>query len=296
MTERESHDLRALFQAVGRFTGQRGPMTTPEVRLENDKPVELLDNKVAQIVADPLAVAAFVDGVQASLVLTYREHRPVYLNFTGAAAVTSDLTPVAVQERLQVVASSADQKWATSLNTSVPATFLPVDAPAEVERLAVASLAGDREHLERALIDNLVVQSDLPLVLDGSLVGRPLDDRLTGVVKTTKRRYLPDETVLYGLEAGWRSPRFRIPAGSQGVDAERYSCYLRLFDASLNAWNFGLIRLETYDEALLEPLASLCLSQRQHPRSGDARGDRHLRAVRACENLLRARRPAVYDL
>jgi len=271
-------------------------MTTPEVRLENDKPVELLDNKVAQIVADPLAVAAFVDGVQASLVLTYREHRPVYLNFTGAAAVTSDLTPVAVQERLQVVASSADQKWATSLNTSVPATFLPVDAPAEVERLAVASLAGDREHLERALIDNLVVQSDLPLVLDGSLVGRPLDDRLTGVVKTTKRRYLPDETVLYGLEAGWRSPRFRIPAGSQGVDAERYSCYLRLFDASLNAWNFGLIRLETYDEALLEPLASLCLSQRQHPRSGDARGDRHLRAVRACENLLRARRPAVYDL
>ena len=296
MTERETHDLRSLFQAVGRFTGQRGPMTTPAVRPETDRPVELLDGKPTKILEDPLAVSAFVDGVQASLVLTYREHRPIYLNFSGAAAVSEDLTAIAIQERLQLVASIDDQEWANSLSSTVPTMFLPSSSPDEVERLAVASLAGDRESLERSLIDELVVKSHLPLVLDGSLVGRAVDNRLTGVVKTTNRRYLPDETVLYGLKAGWRSPRFRIPAGSHGVEADRFSCYLRLFDASLNAWNFGLIRLETFDIAMLDPLAALCLTQRQNPRSGDARGDRHLRTVRACETLLRARRPAVYDL
>jgi hypothetical protein len=296
MIERETHDLRNLFQAVGRFTGQRGPMATPAVRPETDRAVELLDGKSAEILEDPLVVSAFVDGVQASLVLTYREHRPVYLNFTGAAAVSEDLTAVAIRERLHLVASQEDQEWTSSLRSTVPAMFLPSNSPDEVERLAVASLAGDRESLERSLIDELVVESHLPLVLDGSLVGRPIDNRLTGVVKTTNRRYLPDETVLYGLKAGWRSPRFRIPAGSHGVKADRYSCYLRLFDASRNAWNYGLVRLETFDSGMLDPLAALCLTQRQNPRSGDARGDRHLRTVRACETLLRARRPAVYDL
>ena len=296
MPDNQTHDLRSLFQAVGRFTGQRGPMTTPEIRPETDKPVTLLDDSTSPITAGQLDVSAFVDGVQASLVLTYREHRPVFLNFTGAAALTPDLKPVGVLEQLQIVASSSDEEWTRALNSSVPVEFLQADAPFDVERLAVASLAGDRERLERSLIGDLVKTSDLPLVLDGSLVGRPVDSRLTGVVKTTNRRYLKDESVLYGLRAGWRSPRFVIPSGSQGVDADRYSCYLRLFDASTQAWNFGLIRLETFEEEMLEPLAALCLNQRQNSRSGDARGDRHLLAVRACENFLRARRPAVYNL
>ena len=296
MTERETHDLRSLFQAVGRFTGQRGPTTTPAIRPDTDRPVEILDGEPAKIVVEPLVVSAFVDGVQSSLVLTYRDHRPIYLNFTGAAAVSEDLNAVAIRERLQLVASIDDREWASSLKSTVPAIFLPSNRPDEVERLAVASLAGDRESLERTLIEELVVKSHLPLVLDGSLVGRPIDKRLTGVVKSTNRRYLPEEDVLYGLKAGWRSPRFRIPAGSHGVEADRYSCYLRLFDATQNTWNFGLVRLETFDNAMLDPLAALCLTQRQNPRSGDARGDRHLRTVRACETLLRARRPAVYDL
>jgi hypothetical protein len=131
-------------------------------------------------------------------------------------------------------------------------------------------------------------------VVDGSLVARPIRDRVVGVVKTTNRRYLPDESVLWGLPAGWRSPRFKIPEGSQNVGAPRYSCYLRLHDASRQAWNFGLIRLETFDLDLLEPLCALALEERQPAGSLDRRYDRHLAGVRAVEDLLRARRPSIF--
>lgn len=288
------HDLRTLFRAIGSFSGLKASASA-EPRSRCDVPVDLLETRAVRVDGDALEVSGFVDGIQSSLVVTHREHRPVHLNYTAAGAVDRSARPIGMVERLDLVVGERDLEWARSLGSTVPISVLADADPAETERFAVAGLAGAREQLERLLVDQLLTRPGR-LVLDGSLLARPNDPRLVGVVKTTRRRYLEDESVLWGLAAGWRSPAFRIPAGSQSYPSDRYSCYLRLFDASNGAWDHGLIRLETLEQDLLGPLAVLCLQERQHVRSGDPRGDRHLRPVRLCEEILRARRPAVFTL
>lgn len=290
------HDLRAFFRSVGRFTGERALTSTPLERPEPDVPAELLDTENARIDTVPLPVSAFVDGIQASLVVTYRAHRPVYLSYAAAAAVGPGARALDVRERLVIVCSTLDREWVDSLSTTIPVEELPLESPVEVERAAVQSLGGAREALERHLVEDLCTQVDDYLVVDGSLTGRPFERRLVGVVKSTNRKYLADESCLYRLAPGWRSPRFKIPAGSAGSQYDRYSCYLRMFDASQRAWNFALIRLEAYSPDVLESLAARCLRERQSPAGGDPRFDRHLASVRATEELLRSRRPGVFAL
>jgi hypothetical protein len=89
---------------------------------------------------------------------------------------------------------------------------------------------------------------------------------------------------------------FRIPAGNVGGSVvDRFSCYVRLHDATAHGWNFGLIRLEAFDPDRLMALGALALSERQGPRSGDGRWDRHLASVAITEKVLRSRRPSVFD-
>ena len=128
---------------------------------------------------------------------------------------------------------------------------------------------------------------------DGSLVGRSVDPRVVGIVKTTARRYMADETELWRLPKGWRSARFSIPAGND-MGVERHSCYVRLHDARRRPWDFALIRVETFDPDLCEPVAALALTDAQDGSRSDARWDRHLRGVRCVEDLMRARRPAIF--
>jgi hypothetical protein len=291
------YDLRAFFHAVGRFSGEKALTSTPPDRPEPEVPAELLDADNARVEADPLPVAAFVDGIQAALVVTHRAHRPVYLNFVASGAVGTSPRggplPLGVRERLTVVCSTLDREWVDEVRTGIPVEELPVETPPDIERAAVQILGGAREQLERRLVEDLVAQGHAPLALDGSLVGRPYQAELVGIVKSTGRKYLADESYLFRLPAGWRSPRFKIPAGSAGSGIDRYSCYLRMVNASQHAWNFGLIRLETFDPDLL---AGRCLQERQNAASGDRRWDRHLAGVRAVEEFLRSRRPAAFAI
>lgn len=292
----DPYDLRRFFRSVGRFSGERALTSTPPEREEPDAPAELLDASIRRITADPLPVAAFVDGVQAALLVTHRAHRPVFLNYVAAGAVGPGARCIGLRERLTVVCSTLDREWVDSLDSSIPVEELPVELPPEVERAAIQVLGGDRELLERSLVEALCEQETGVLALDGSLVGRPFDEDLVGIVKSTRKKYLSDESCLFGLPAGFRSPRFKIPAGTAGSGHDRYSCYVRMFDASSKAWNFGLIRLETFHPDLLDGLAARCLAERQSPAGGDARWDRHLASVRAVEEFLRARRPAVFSM
>jgi hypothetical protein len=256
----------------------------------------MLDSEISEITAKALSIAGVVDGIQASLCVTYRSHRPVYLSYVAAGCVGESAQLLKVKERLNIVCSSLDREWVDSLNSSIPVVEITAPHPYDIELQAGKALGGDRENLERALIEELVDDAVLPLIVDGSLVGRPLRPELFGVIKTVDSQYILDESVLFGMPAGWRSPRFRIPAGSQGVGIDRYSCYLRLFPADDKSWKFGLIRLESFSPDTLDTLAARALLERQHGGTGDARWDRHLTSVRACEEVLRAHRPQVYGL
>lgn len=292
----EAYDLRAFFHAVGHFSGQRALTSNPTDRESPSIPVEMLEKHPQPVSAKPLTIAAFVDGIQAAIAVTYREHRPVYLNYVSAGAVAEAGRLIDVREKLSVVASSEDSDWVNSLGQNIPFEELLEKDPLEVEKAALANLAGDRESYERTLVEDLTLKEIGPLGLDGSLVGRPHLNSLLGIVKTTRRKYLADERVLYGLKAGWRSPIFMIPEDSAGKAPDRYSCYLRLFSAEEKPWNFGLIRLEAFTPDPLDALAARALIERQNPAGGDPRFDRHLVSVRACEDALRARRPNVFSL
>lgn len=291
------YDLREFFRRVGGFSGVKTALTPPQDRPMVDQEVELLDSNVPhEVTAAALVPSGFVDGIQSNLCITYRSHRPVFLSYVAAGCLAPSGFLVDTSEKFFVLASHEDRDWFDSLETSIPLVELSESSPESVLRAASAYVSDTRDGLERSLVDGLLDAGTTSLVVDGSLTKRPARTGVVGVVKTTRRQYLTDESVLSGLPAGFRSPRFRIPAGSQGVPVDRFSCYLRLQDASRQAWDFGLVRLEAFSADELDPLAALALGERQSSRSRDARFDRHLSGVRAVEDALRARRPNVFSL
>jgi hypothetical protein len=289
------HDLRALLRSVGGMpSGGAALLSNPGERPAVDRPVELLDDAPVEVATEPLAVLAFVDGVQSAQVLAWHGHRPVFLTFVAAAAVGARLAVVALDERLEIFCAELDAEWARSVAGTVPVRPLKASVPGEVESEAFTTLGALREETERSVVAEARSCADRgAVVLDGTLVGRPHDHRLFGVVKSTDRRYLADESVLWGLRPGWRSPRFVIPAG-MGAGVARYSCYLRLFSATNRPWNFSLIRLEAFNPDALDALAARCLLERQGPGAADARWERHLGGVRQVEDYLRSRRPPLF--
>jgi len=290
------HDLRQLFRAVGRFSRQQALTSSPPDRQDIDGHVDLLDDECAPVDAAAATVAAWIDGIQASMVITHRAHRPVYLSYMAAGAVDGRREPVTTSDRLEIVCSHLDREWVDSLGSTVPVDEHACEAPPDVERAALDTLGGGRAALEHQVTDRMCERAPAGqlVVVDGAVGTRSDHAQIAGVVKTHSRRYLPDETVLYGLPTGWRSPRFKVPAGVAGGRTDRYSCYLRLHPADDQAWAYALIRLETHRLDLLEPLAARCLVERQPLGAADARVDRHLAPIRICEDFLRARRPQVY--
>lgn len=287
------YDLRALFQSVGNFSGHRSLTAEPVERIPPNNPATLLDASPAEVSAEPIEVGAYLDGIQAALDVSYRGHRPVHLLYVAAGAVNHLYEPVGLREELVLTCSAIDRDWAEGLDGGVPIEVIEEEVPTELERLSLALLAGKREGLERRLTTELAEQGQTPIIVDGSLAGRPSDVELLGVVKTTRHRYLEDESCLFGLPAGWRSPRFLLPS-RDGGESERCSAYVRMVPAANLPWDFGLIRVETFDPDTIDPLAARCLSERQVAASGDQRWDRHLTGVRRTEEFLRARRPWVF--
>jgi hypothetical protein len=291
-----TYDLRALFKAIGRFGGERALDVSPTERPKADVAIEMIDAAPAKITSPPLAVDGFVDGIQATLCVTHREQRPIYLFYVAAAALGDKAVPLGVRERLSLMCSDTDAEWLAGVSAGVPIEQLVDATPPELERDAHRLVGTTRDALERSLVSDLLDQNCGTLVLDGGLTGRPADRRLVGVIKDTNRQWLADESVLWGLPEGWRSPRLMIPAGATGVGVARYSCYAQMTNKAESGWNTGLIRLESFDPDVLEGLAARCLIERQSSRSGDMRWDRHMASVRAVEEFLRSRRSAVFSL
>ena len=289
-----AQDLRAFFRSVGQFRKGTGLKASPAPRKDSSSNVELLVADPAEVTADPVDLVGFCDGIQAAKCVVHRSRRPVYLVYAAAAVVGSAGQPVAVRERLRVLASDTDTAWAERLDGGVVVCSIGSGDPAELELAAHKFLGGFRADMERLLVQDVAAAGfgDRFLVLDGSIVNRVDHPRLVGVVKTARTKYLPDEAQLFTLPVGWRSATFRI--GGPGGWAERFSTYVRLWDSDDARWDYGLVRLEARDADVLDGLAARCLIERQTPGVRDARWDRHLSGVRSCEDFLRSRRPPVF--
>ena len=296
MSSTQQHDLRSLFRAIGAFTLESALTHQLEARVDCALPVTLLDTDPSLVDCAPLEVSGFIDGVQAAKCVTYIDHRPVYLAYASAGAVDAKGKLVDTLERLMLIVSKADKEWLSALNTTIDSVELQSFRPDDLASAALVQLGDERNNLEKSLISKMFDDGHKSLLIDGSLLGKAIRHELVGVVKTTKTKYLPDESQLWKLDKGWRSQRFVIPAGSNGCPVDRFSCYVRMQKADYQAWNFGLIRLESFDLDLLDPLAALALSETQHATSRDKRFDKHLAGVRSIEDILRARRPSIYSM
>jgi hypothetical protein len=264
-------------------------MEIPEERLEPENPASVLDTDPADIRSvAPLPVTAVVDGIQSVRVVTYRDHRPVHLIYVAAAAIGEESCVHGIKEELSLLVSAADEEWARSLPGSVPVVVLDETSPFSLAAAGILAVGGARDRLERAVVADLLERNVGTIAVDGSLLGRPATDSLIGVVKTTRTRYLADESVLIGLPEGWRSPRFILPTGQA-------SCYVRLRSAENRGWDYGLIRLESSNPDLLDAAAAFCLAERQGLGNTDRRGDRHLASVAAVELFLKGRKPPVFN-
>jgi hypothetical protein len=266
---------------------------SPTERTKSEEDITVFDERPVAVAGPALSVEGFLDGIQATLCVTHRMQRPVYLYYCAAAVLGEDVKIVGLREALSLLCCDHDAEWLAGLEGGLPIDQLVDDTPPELERAAHRLVGLTRDNMERSLVRDLLEEGCDTLVIDGSLTGRPIDTRLVGVVKTTASQWLDDESSLWSLAEGFRSARFRV-RGKDHVD--RYSCYLQMTDKADSAWNSGLIRLETFDADLLEPLAVLCLGERQGSLSGDRRWDRHLGSVAAVEKFLRSRRPAVFEM
>lgn len=296
MTTSGLYDLRAFFKNVGSLAA--GSLTSaPSERNDRSEKTNIIDQAITPITGPPLEVTGFVDGIQSALAITYRHHRPVYLTFQAAGAVGARGKLVGLKENLCLLASVQDQPWVekTNIDPPIPLHILEATHPAEVERQAYETVGVLRDQQEHQLVKDLIEKGTGALILDGSLRRRPFHQDLYAVVKDTQStQYLPDETTqLHNLPQGHRSAIFTTPPPFD-TSPTIYSCYLRLHDATRQAWHHGLVRLEAYRPQALMPLAARALAERQGPRSGDGRWDRHLAAVAMAEEVIRSRRPHIF--
>lgn len=287
-----SVDLRPFLRSMGGHLS-RAPLDVPE-REDPETPAELLDDQPVKVEAEPFGRAVFVDGIQSASVITYVSHRPVALVMAAAGGVDQDLDPVRVEETIEVLCAKEDVQFVLDADCPVSVRSVSDEVnPSVVERTVAHELGESRDELEILMAAELLQEDpDCVVVVDGQLASRPASDRLFGVVKTTNSRLLTDESPLWRLPEGWRSPRFKMPPNYGGPSQQRFSCYVRLRNASGMPWQFGLIRVESFDPELLDRVAATALAYRQPTGNKDARGDRHLAPVAHVERWLRSRRPS----
>lgn len=284
----EPLDLRNVLK-LQTVAGNAGAVVD---RDPTDSEVEIVDSKPAPISADALQVDAYIDGIQAALTLTYNQGRPIRLAHVAAGAANASPDLVGVVERLTIVASESDQQWISENlgQDNFPVSYVAATTPPQTETGTAHAVTNLREHCESTLAAELLGSGAARVCVDGDLLNRPRDSRCFGVVKSVKTRYLDDESQLWTLPQGHRSAIFTI----SGHGTDRHSCYVRLHSARFRPWSHGLVRVETYDLEDLEPAAARALHDRQPASSNDPRWDRHLAPIRATEQLLRSRRPAVF--
>ena len=281
------YDLRSFFIALGGVQSFKAGVQGTE-RVLTKSSIDIYDPSPALISCPPLDVSGYVDGIQASSCIKYIQHRPLHLIYVAAARMSPKLIPLQVEEYLQLLCSRQDAVGLAALSQGIEVVAMDSTIPQELESLAARYVDNKRRKCEQVVVAGVPG----PVVVDGDLREYSSNLGLVGVTKTLRTKYLPNENSLIDLPVGWRSEAFKI---SNFNNTDRYSCYLRLLDSTSQSWSFGLIRLETYRPQWLEPLASLCLTQRQIATSSDKRYDTHLAPIRACEELLRSRQPTAFS-
>lgn len=289
-------DLYSLVATLGLGHGGE-TLVNPKPRLLPENPAEILDKPTKIVGVSPAPIEGYIDGIQASRVLSWQNQRPIVLQYAAAGLLTPEMVLKHGVEQLGLFCAEEDKHLVDGVVPDDMVVTTNATEPDDVTRNAVANIHKWRETLELTIAQKAIGTNSSGglVVCDGSLIGHKPHRNLVGLIKTVNTRYLADETVLWSLPFSWRSSIFKMPPNRGHLDVT-WSCYLRLTDAQNHRWDYGLVRLESFNPDLLEPLAAQVLNSRQNVGNTDPRGDRHIGPIAAVETHLKARRSPIFDL
>jgi hypothetical protein len=263
------------------------------------------------------AFGGFLDGTQASRIVTYHDGVPiVFATVAAVIRVRRDRRLVTygqqpeVERMLCVPRALVPRRlWDAACTGGyrvVDTGGDPGDAgveagvesrhPAALIDRALQFVRAARERLEHTLAERWCATERAPLYIDGGLTGSPLVATApcsVGVVKRHRTLYVSAELmpVLSGLRRGDRTTAFRIAPARRPAVA---SWYLRLRDARGRDPTWGLVRIEVAESApatiteRADEVSRWVMAETAPVALPDPRWHTMAYGIRDCEEFLRA--------
>lgn len=216
-------------------------------------------------------MTAVIDGVMRSdarAMVTQDDVRFLGLfcsHATGAVIVAQRVERVRIVEmqvqRLFITGSgqSGPDTVHVPAGTSTPLTYISHSSPATTPDNLSEALINEMRQAESNIAEKLSGPDGL-ILADGNLTYIGGSSSVVGVIKSIYRMYLSTKRtkILEHLEAGQRTPLFRIQGGKKRESYDVFSCYLRLTQPRRIEHVFtGLVRLEV--KASLGPDKAIAL-------------------------------------
>jgi hypothetical protein len=302
------------------------PAPTESPRLVSARSIE--GPLAARVVpgAPEIRFGGFLDGTQASRIVTYHEAVPiVFATVAAVIRVRRERRLATYGQRAEVdrslyiprglvPAGLWDAAWAGEypvIDTGEAGGEAEGDAaineddpsggrhPAALIERALQCVRDRRQRLEHGLAERWCAAEESPLYIDGGLTGSERVARAAmsvGVVKRHRTLYVSADLmpVLAGLEPGSRTTAFRIaPTRRTAVS----SWYLRLRDARGRDPTWGLVRIEVSDTPAdditprADEVSRWVMAEAAPPAPlalPDPRWDTMAYGIRDCEEFLRA--------
>lgn len=253
--------------------------------------IEIIATKSKKILINEIF---FVDGIQSCILIKYENYHPIYLIKIVAGAIDKDNQVVYKDEVTKVVTSEINNETLKANFKKDELHFIESLDPHDTTIYAEKFIASVRNELEMRVVE--YVGKTYPqsfTVIDGSIFNATINNNVVGVVKSTNSKYFNNEAELFNLPEGEISKIFSIKRTTDGETKVVYSCYLRLFTNIDMAWNYGLVRLESFSPDSLEEIAKTIFTYRQENPFKDIRGDRHLAPIKNLEDILKYELPYI---
>jgi hypothetical protein len=315
---------RLLGEWIPRTRATDGPGPTLETlpaaaespRLEPARTVEG-PLRTRAVPGEPRAVfGGFLDGTQASRIVTYVEAVPiVFATVAAVIRVRQDRRLATYGQRPEVSRGffiprllAPGALWDKAVAGGYRVTDTGDDAgddpsagrhPAALIERALECVRDRRQALEHVLAERWCVGEDRPLYIDGGLTGNRQVATAAGSVGVVKRHrtlYVSADLmpVLSRLRVGERTTAFRIAPVSRTAVT---SWYLRLRDARGRDPTWGLVRIEVSETsadditARADEVSRWVMAEAAPPAPlalPDPRWDTMVYGIRDCEEFLRA--------